>query len=79
MFSEVKLSLGDVLCSFVPFIKSGDVTCFSALADVMGFEVLVKSQREVDGFPPQRASVFHCCLCSLILFAFWWTNPNSAF
>lgn len=39
---------------------------------------LVKPQGEVDGFPPQRGSVFHCCPCSLILFAFWWIKPNSA-
>ena len=44
MFSEVKLPLGSVLCSFVPFIKSSNVTCFSPLADEMDFEVLVKSQ-----------------------------------
>lgn len=42
------------------------------------FEVLVKSQWEVDGFSTQRTTVFHCHFCFLISFAFWWNNLNSA-
>ena len=43
MFSEIKLPSDDVLCSFVPFIRSDHVTFFSA--DEMDFEVLVTSVR----------------------------------
>lgn len=52
-------------------------TLFS-LADEVDFEVLVKSQWEADGFSPHRASVFHCHLCPLMSFSFWWAKPNSA-
>lgn len=78
MFSKAKVPLGNILCSFVAFIKSSNVTRFSPLADEMDLEVLVKSQWEAGGFPPQSAWVFHCCLCSLILFACWWIGPNLA-
>lgn len=78
MFSKVKVPLGDILCSFVPFIKSSNMTRFSPLADEMDLGVLVKSQWEAGGFPPQRASVSQCCLCSLISFACWSAGPSWA-